>query len=134
VASFSTAIAMLGLHRLQNLHPLAIVAHFSGVAVLFCLAMMALGPAPRWGDALAADAWPRLLGVGATAAVGQLFLTRAFAAGPPAKVSLVGLTQIVFAIGLETLLSHRSFSPSTLLGIGLVMAPTAWLMAGRDHP
>lgn len=134
LASFSTAVAMLGLHQLQDVHPLAIVVHFSGVAVVFCLALILLGPTPPdWHAALVPEAGLRLLGVGVAATVGQVFLTKAFAAGPPAKVSLVGLTQIVFAIGFETLLSDRSFSPSTLLGIGLVMAPTAWVMAGRAH-
>jgi drug/metabolite transporter (DMT)-like permease len=132
VASVSTAVAMLGLHRLQQLHPLAIVAHFSAVAVFFCLGLILLGPhRPLWEAALAPAALLRLLGVGVTATIGQLFLTKAFAAGPPARVSLVGLTQIVFALALDASLEHRSFSGSTLLGIGLVMAPTAWVMAGR---
>src|SRR5262249_11335422 len=37
-ASFFTAVAMLGLHRLQGLDTRAIVTHFSGVASLFCAA------------------------------------------------------------------------------------------------
>jgi drug/metabolite transporter (DMT)-like permease len=134
-ASFSTAIAMLGLHRLQGMSTLAIVVHFSGVALAFCLALLFLGPGgpPNWSEAAAPETLLRLLGVGATATVGQFFLTKAFAAGPPAKVSVVGLTQIVFAIGLDVLSRDRTFSPGTLLGIGLVMAPTAWVMAGRAH-
>jgi drug/metabolite transporter (DMT)-like permease len=136
LASFATAIALLGLHRLQDLSTLAIVVHFSGVAFAFCLALLFLGPGgpPDWTDAAAPAALLRLLGVGATATVGQFFLTRAFAAGPPAKVSLVGLTQILFAIGLDVLSRDRTFSPQALLGIGLVMAPTAWVMAARAHP
>ncbi len=135
LASFATAIAMLGLHRLQGLSTLAIVVHFSGVAFAFCVALVFLGPGgmPDWAAAAAPGTLLRLLGVGATATVGQLFLTKAFAAGPPAKVSVVGLTQIVFAIGLDVLSRDRSFSPATLLGIGLVMAPTAWVMAGRAN-
>jgi drug/metabolite transporter (DMT)-like permease len=135
LASFSTAVAMLGLHRLQGLSTLAIVVHFSGVAFAFCVAMLFLGPGgqPNWAQAAAPGAFLRLLGVGATATIGQVFLTRAFAAGPPAKVSVVGLTQIVFAIGLDVLTRDRSFSPATLLGMALVMAPTAWVMAGRAH-
>jgi drug/metabolite transporter (DMT)-like permease len=134
VASVSTAVAMLGLHRLQELHPLAIVVHFSAVAVFFCLALVFLAPPrPDWQEAWVPEALVRLVGVGITATIGQWFLTKAFAAGPPAKVSLVGLTQIVFALGLDAVLEHRSFAPSTLLGIGLVMAPTAWVMAGRLH-
>jgi drug/metabolite transporter (DMT)-like permease len=132
VASLSTAVAMLGLHRLQGLHPLAIVVHFSAVASCVCLALCMVGPGdPHWRQTLESSTFQRLLGIGITATVGQWFLTKAFAAGPPAKVSLVGLTQIVFAVGFDVALEHRSFEPATLLGIGLVMAPTAWVMAAR---
>ena len=72
-----------------------------------------------------------LLGVGVTATFGQLCLTRAFTAGEPARVSLVALTQIVFAIGLDLLFDPQPFDNLTLAGIVLVMAPTAWVMAGR---
>ena len=37
-SSLSTAVAMLGLHRLYYLETEAIVVHFSAVAVLFCVA------------------------------------------------------------------------------------------------
>ncbi len=132
VASISTAVAMIGLHRLRNLHPLAIVVHFSGVAVIVCAGLLFLGPGTvDWKSAGGSDVWLRLLGVGGAATCGQWLLTKAFAAGPPAKVGLVALTQIVFAIGLDLLLEDRAFGSRTLLGIGLVMAPTAWVMAGR---
>jgi drug/metabolite transporter (DMT)-like permease len=134
-ASFCTAVAMLGLHRLQELDTLAIVVHFSGVAFVFCVALLFLGPngPPDWTQAAAPGVFLRLLGVGVMATIGQFFLTRAFASGPPAKVSVVGLTQVLFAIGLDVLLRDRSFTPTTLLGMVLVMAPTAWVMAGRTH-
>jgi drug/metabolite transporter (DMT)-like permease len=131
VASVSTAVAMLGLHRLQDLDPRAIVAHFSGVAALCCLASLFLGPAPAAHHLADARALGLLLAVGATATAGQLFLTKAFAAGPPAKVSVVGLTQVLFALGLYLLLERPEFHPATLVGIALVMAPTAWVMALR---
>jgi drug/metabolite transporter (DMT)-like permease len=134
VASLSTAVAMLGLHRLRHIHPWAIVAHFSGVATVFCLASLFVpdpGLAPR--PAPHAAALPLLFGVGVTATVGQLFLTKAFAAGPPAKVSVVGLTQVVFAVGLDVWLWGHTFTAPALVGIGLVLAPTAWLMAGRGE-
>jgi drug/metabolite transporter (DMT)-like permease len=131
VASVSTAVAMLGLHRLQDLDPRAIVAHFSGVAALFCLASLFIGPAPAARHLGDSRTLGLLLAVGGTATAGQLFLTRAFAAGPPAKVSVVGLTQVVFALGLYLLLERPEFHPATLVGIALVMAPTAWVMALR---
>ena len=74
-----------------------------------------------------------LVGVGATATLGQLCLTRAFTRGEPAKVSVVGLTQIVFAMGLDLLFGGWPFNAATLAGIGLVVAPTAWVMTGKGE-
>ena len=50
-----------------------------------------------------------LLGVGITATIGQILLTKAFAAGPPAKVSVIGLTQIGFGVvfGLVSAYSQK---------------------------
>src|SRR5262249_49994197 len=97
VASLFTAVAMLGLHRLRDIHPWAIVVHFSAVALVFCTAALFLFDRPTPLDRLLA---PRplllLLTLGVSATAGQLFLTRAFAAGSPARVAVVGLTQIVF--------------------------------------
>ena len=42
-----------------------------------------------------------MLGVGVTATFGQMCLTRAFTAGDPAKVSVICLTQVVFAFALH---------------------------------
>ncbi|MGH7223201.1 MAG: EamA family transporter, partial [Gemmataceae bacterium] len=130
IAAFSTAVAMLGLHRLRHMPPWVIVAHFSGVALLFSLASLFLGShtatpptSPGTSTLLL------LLTVGMTATVGQLFLTKAFAAGPPTKISVVNLTQVVFAMLLDVLLWDRRFNALTLAGMALVMSPTAWLMA-----
>lgn len=133
-AAVSTAVAMLGLHRLRHIHPWAIVAHFSGVALLFSLASFLLGsqsatpPTPPRTETLLL-----LLAVGSTATVGQLFLTKAFAAGPPAKISVVSLMQVVFALLLDVMLWDRRFNALTLIGMALVMAPTAWLMATQSR-
>jgi drug/metabolite transporter (DMT)-like permease len=128
-SSFSTAVAMIGLHRLHGIDARAIVVHFSGVASVFCLASLFLFERTST-PGLIVDEWLllMLLGVGVTATVGQLFLTKAFASGPPTKVSVVGLTQVVFAMILELCLENRSFTPATLFGMGLVLAPTGWLM------
>ena len=130
--SFASAIALIGLHQLKEIDPRAIVAHFSAVALAGCIAALFLFPTTR---PLALD-WksgPLLLGVGGFATVGQLFLTKAFAAGPPARVSVVGLAQVGFTMLLEIAIWQRHFSAWTLVGIGLVIAPTAWTLvrAGR---
>lgn len=133
IAAIATAVAMLGLHQLRHIHPWAIVAHFSGVALLFSLASFLLGshsatlPAPPRPETLLL-----LLAVGLTATVGQLFLTKAFTAGPPAKVAVVNLMQVVFALVLDLLFWDRRFNISTLAGMVLAVAPTAWLMATQD--
>src|SRR5262249_2847262 len=74
-----------------------------------------------------------LLGMGVTALIGQLFLTLAFANGAPAKVSVVGLMQIVFALVFSVWLFNHEVNGTTLLGTALVMAPTAWLLT-RSRP
>ncbi len=129
VGSLTTAIAMLGLHRLQGIDPLAIVVHFSGVATAVCVALLLLVP----NSAMASSRFdPRslamLLGVGACATVGQVFLTKAFTAGPPAKISVVALSQAGFAMLLDVFVLGHTFNAVTLAGTCLVMAPTAWLL------
>ena len=69
-----------------------------------------------------------LLLLGMFATIGQLFLTKAFAAGPPARVSVVMLSQVAFTMLLEMAIWHRSFGPRTLVGIVLVIVPTAWTL------
>src|SRR5262249_57468002 len=102
VSSMFTAIAMIGLHRLQDIDTRAIVVHFSGVALLFVLASFVIFERHLPLTAvLDGPCLLMLLGVGLAATSGQMFLTKAFAAGPPAKVSVVGLTQIVYAMALE---------------------------------
>lgn len=133
LSSLSTAVAMIGLHRLYYLETAAIVLHFSAVAVLFCIASFFLfGHSFALASVLDGKILLLLTGVGLGATVGQVCLTKAFAAGPPAKVSVVALTQIVFAMALEVLFFKRHYNAETLLGIALVMAPTAWLLAFRQ--
>jgi drug/metabolite transporter (DMT)-like permease len=74
-----------------------------------------------------------LLGVGVSATIGQLFLTKAFAAGAPARVAVVGLTQIVFSMLLDAILFQRTFNWLTLVGIALVVIPAAWVMTHPDR-
>jgi drug/metabolite transporter (DMT)-like permease len=132
-ASMATAVAMLGLNRLNSLDPRAIVVHFSGVSALACVACLLLFPL-NFGAALpGGSALPMLVGVGASATVGQLCLTKAFAAGPPARVALVGLTQIPLAMLLDVAVWGHAFNGTTLLGTALVLGPTAWVVAGRQE-
>jgi drug/metabolite transporter (DMT)-like permease len=128
-AALTSAVAMLGLHRLRGLHPWAVVAHYSGVATVFVLGSWVVGGVPDLTPLR--DVKTLLLGVGVVATLGQLCVTRAFTSGQPVRVSVVGLTQILFALGLDVLFEAPALRPSSLAGIVLVLLPTAWVMAGK---
>jgi drug/metabolite transporter (DMT)-like permease len=131
-SSFFTAVAMIGLHRLAHVDARAIVVHFSAVALATCVLCWFLFESDiRHLTHLDSRTLLLLLAIGVAATIGQLFLTKAFAAGPPARVSVVGLSQIVFAMILEVIFFQREYEPITLAGMVLVMAPAAWLMTHR---
>jgi drug/metabolite transporter (DMT)-like permease len=48
-------------------------------------------------------------------------------------VAVVGLTQVIFALLFDVLLFGHSFAPLTLLGMVLVLTPTAWLILARGR-
>jgi drug/metabolite transporter (DMT)-like permease len=130
-AALTNAIAMLGLHRLKGVHPWAIVAHYSGLATLFVLGTWAVGAPPDLGPLRDGGTLLLLVGVGVAATLGQVCVTQAFTSGQPARVSVVGLTQVLFALGLDVLFHGPNVGLVTLAGIGLVLAPTAWVMGEK---
>jgi drug/metabolite transporter (DMT)-like permease len=128
-AAFFSAVAMLGLNRVREVEPTAIVVHFSTVSLLFITASFFLFDRHHLlADQLHGQSLLLLVGVGVTATVGQLFLTRAFTTGEPTRVSVVGLTQVAFALMLDVLFLGHTIKPLTVLGMVLTVAPTAWLM------
>lgn len=136
LSSFTSAVALIGLHQVRELDPRSVVAHFSGVAMLCCVVALVVFPRQHAGLVLSPRVVLTLLSIGLFATAGQLLLTKAFAAGPPARVSVVGLSQVGFTMLLEIAIWGRSFDAWTLLGIGLVIAPTAWtlLRGARSRP
>ncbi|HEX8097692.1 MAG TPA: DMT family transporter [Pyrinomonadaceae bacterium] len=124
-----TAIAMIGLNRLSGVDSRAVVVHFSGVSTVIVTAFLLLTGAPVgqavWNNRTLAAL---LVGVGVAGTAGQFGMTRAFALGHPSKVSVVGLTQIVFALAFDLILWKHRLDAFTLCGILLVVAPTAWLL------
>ena len=129
-ASFFTAIAMLGLNRLQGIASLAVVVHFSAVSCCFCLAAYFAFETPvGTSHQMESPVLLQLLAVGATATVGQLFLTKAFRSGSATRVSVVGLSQVVMVMLYEAMVEGRQFEPRQMLGTALVLGPTAYLMA-----
>ncbi|HZN36669.1 MAG TPA: DMT family transporter [Pirellulaceae bacterium] len=128
VSSFTSAVALIGLHQVRELDARSVVAHFSGVALACCVGALFVFPRRHSGLDLTLNTGLTLLGIGVCATCGQLLLTKAFAAGKPSRVSVVGLSQVGFTMLLEIAIDGRPFSPWTLLGIGLVVAPTAWTL------
>jgi drug/metabolite transporter (DMT)-like permease len=125
----STSISMIGLNRLSGVDARAVVTHFSGVATIITLLFL-LPVADRvdYGVLRDGTTLALLFGVGVAATIGQLMMTKAFALGSPSRVSVVGLMQIVFALTFDLLFWRRTFGPLVVLGIALVVAPSAWLM------
>ncbi len=132
LASLFTAIAYLALHRLQGTDPRAIIVHFSAVALAFCTASLFLFER-KFPMPTNLDGWTllQLLGVGVSAVIAQLLLTVAMAAGSATKVSVVGLTQIVFAMGFDVMLFGLRIRAEELLGIAMIVTPVAWLTLHR---
>jgi drug/metabolite transporter (DMT)-like permease len=128
--ALSTSVSMIGLNRLGGVDARAVVTHFSGVSTVCTLAFMLLsGASVEYAPLRDTTTLALLFGVGLSATAGQLTMTKAFASvSAPSKVSVVGLMQIVFALLFDLLLWHRRFDALAVLGIALVVAPSAWLM------
>jgi drug/metabolite transporter (DMT)-like permease len=131
-ASLASAVALLGLHRLKTIHTTAVVAHFSAVSLLVSMAAVWIFPftkierQPHWWELAL------LCAVGISATAGQLLLTKAFAAGSPARVSVIGLSQVAFTMLFDILFLHRSFSVVSLVGFLLILGPTSWVLLSRN--
>jgi drug/metabolite transporter (DMT)-like permease len=136
ISSVLSALVVIGLNKLHRLPSQAIVVHFSGVATVFCLA--AMFSLSRDGKIAASDfrfgtgTIVKLLGLGLSATVGQIFLTKAFAAGSAAKVAVVALSQVVMCLAFEVGFLGRSFQWDSILGMMLIVGPTAWMLLRRD--
>ena len=63
-----------------------------------------------------------------------MFLTRAFATGDPAKVSVVALSQVVFTLLIDAAITGHGVTPLALTGTLLILAPTMWVMIERRGP
>jgi drug/metabolite transporter (DMT)-like permease len=135
LSAMCTAVVMLGLNRLSAVEPRAIVLHFAIVSTV-CMAGVYLTTAPKTtiGAFTSTRGLLMLLGMGLLGTVGQIALTKAFAFGDPSKVSVVGLSELIFGVIYDRVLWDRQFGAITLAGIALVAAPTAWLLATSRRP
>jgi drug/metabolite transporter (DMT)-like permease len=140
LSAFFAGVALLGLHRLKDVDPRAVVAHFGGVASLVAATALAwrgtFGMSTQSTDATLAllplkpslGTVLLLAGVGLCGTVGQVFLTKAYAAGLPSDIAVISLTQVIFALLFDVAFEGRALPPVALLGMLLILAPTAWIM------
>ena len=145
LSSLMSAVALIGLHKLHGVDSRAVVTHFSLVSTLGCLGAIGLLALSQPGmKALGLPATASLgtllmlVCVGIAATVGQLLLTKAFTTGSPSRISVIGLSQTAFTMLFQWVVHRQQFSALTLAGMGLIVAPTAWvLLRGRavgDEP
>jgi drug/metabolite transporter (DMT)-like permease len=138
-ASVSTAVVMLGLHRLRKLHPLAIAVHFAAVSsVVVVLAVVVTSLSGSQLDPFelsTARPWLLLAGVGVCATLGQILMTSAFRYGPPDRLAPVGLSQSAFALIYDLVFWNHPLDATLLGGMALVLLPGVWLVLhpGRSH-
>lgn len=131
-SALATSVAMIGLHKLRGVNPNAVVVHFSAVAtVAASTAFFAFERRESASPFYSPDAVGLLLGVGLTASIGQLCLTRAFAGGDPARVSVVGLSQVVLTLLIDVTISGHEVTTTIFVGTLLILAPTTWVMLER---
>lgn len=129
VASFLLAIVMMALHQTKAVDSRAVVLHFAATAFVtsFCVFLYAELTS---GVVFAVNKTTiaMLVATGVAATLGQIFLTLAFASGAPAKVSVVGLTQVGMAMFYDVIVYGHQFNLLSVFGILCIVAPTAWLL------
>lgn len=128
LAGLLSAVALIGLHKVKEVDSRAVVAHFSGVSTIISLLLWLVIPTAGTWTTRTSTSDLRLLCVGITALLGQLFLTKAFAAGTPARVSVVGLSQVAFAAGYKWLAYGSLPTPMSVLGMIMVVGATLWVI------
>ncbi|MBM4091600.1 MAG: EamA/RhaT family transporter [Planctomycetes bacterium] len=128
-SSVLLAIVMLALHRSQGVDARAVVFHFALIAFLVSGAVLGYA-ATRRTPVFSTDAITvgMLLATGVAATSGQFFLTAAFASESPAKVSVVGLTQVGMAMVYDVSIWGHDFGLLSVLGTVLIVAPTGWVL------
>ena len=132
LAGMLSGVALINLHRVKHIDTRAIVAHFSGVATACSLVVWLLVPVSPSTRPIDYVSVMRLIGVGLAATVGQLCLTKAFSTGSPARVSVVGLSQVVVAALVKWFMEQRVPTTGSIVGMTLVVASTIWVIL--SHP
>ena len=127
-AGFLSGVALIGLHRVRNIDARMVVTHFSAVSTLIAGCLWLATPGVRFLENLPLQSWLRVLGVGLSAVIGQWFLTLAFSKASPARVSVVGLSQVVMTTLYAGWVQQRWPNAVGFLGMSLIVGATGWVL------
>jgi drug/metabolite transporter (DMT)-like permease len=136
-----TAVAYLAIRQLgQYYDTRAIVMSFMVAGIVLPLISLGIGSfyAPPALDFLIGvlkwpsqwTEWVGLLGIGLTALVGQLYMTRAFTYDKAGRVAVVGYVNILFSILFGLVLGDAWPDRSAWLGMGLIVLG-GWLVSQK---
>lgn len=129
VALASAVLAALAYVTVRDLrrteHPLVVVLWFSGAMIL----LSAVPAAAQWVPPTPKE-WGILLLVGASAQVGQIFVTLGLSALPAGRAMAIGYVQVAFAAGWGLLFFGTVPEIATVLGIGLIVGGALLANAG----
>lgn len=132
LAGILSGVALINLHRVKHLDTRAVVTHFSAVATALSFLVWILVPLPATTQTYDEYSILRLIWIGVAATIGQLCLTMAFSRGAPARVSVVGLSQVVVAVIAKGILEGRFPSFGSLVGMILIVAATVWVILASE--
>lgn len=127
-AAFFTSVAMMGLNRLGKVDPRAVVAHFSAVASIAMIPLLFLGHPADFTVLEDPGTLGLLFGVGVSGTIGQIFLTKAFAAGSAPRIAVIGMSQVAMALVFDIIYRNALPPLASLTGMALVVAPVMWLI------
>lgn len=134
LAGMLSGVALINLHRVKELDTRSVVTHFSGVATTLSLLVWMLVPLTPPTQAYDQSSLVRLILIGVAATIGQLCLTKAFSSGAPARVSVVGLSQVAVAVVVKWVLEGRIPTVGSLVGMILIVAATVWVILAAEAP
>lgn len=134
LAGMLSGVALINLHRIRDIDARSIVTHFSAVATAMSLLVWMIIPLETPTASPDNASYLRLFGVGLVATIGQLCLTKAFSTGVPARVSVVGLSQVAVAAIVKWFQEQSLPTIGSVIGMSLVLASTIWVILSDDKP
>jgi drug/metabolite transporter (DMT)-like permease len=132
LAGILSGVALINLHRVKDLDTRSVVTHFSAVATTLSLLVWMVVPLEPPTRVYDQSSLVRIILVGVAATIGQLCLTMAFSRGAPARVSVVGLSQVAVAVVVKGVLEGRIPTVGSLIGMILIVAATIWVILASD--